>query len=207
MPSRWAMLDVGGRAKLHNIQQLTSEPDAHVKHPPTMARTGGRRAARRRLEEPVTTPGPQRVRRDKEVSDRFERFIRRGVGKRGAFPYLVLATGTLAVGAGVLARLTDKDDFHSYGDAIWWALVTLTTVGYGDIVPQTAWGRVIGGFVMLLGITFISFLTATVTSLFISSEDDTREARTLAREQEYSAALKRIEDRLAAIESRLPNQP
>jgi voltage-gated potassium channel len=154
----------------------------------------------------VTTPAPKHVPRDKQASDRFEAFIRRGVGKRGAFPYLVLATFTLAVGAGSLARLTDPDDFHSYGDAVWWALVTLTTVGYGDIVPKTTWGRVIGGFVMLLGITFISFLTATVTSLFISSEDNERESRTLAREQEYRSALKRIEDKLAAIESRLPNQ-
>jgi voltage-gated potassium channel len=151
----------------------------------------------------VTTPGPKHVSRDKKASDNFERFIRRGVAKRGAFPYLIIATGTLAVGAGLLARLTDPDDFQSYGDALWWALVTLTTVGYGDIVPRTVWGRVIGGFVMLMGITFISFLTATVTSLFISSEDDTREARTLEREQEYSAALRRIEDRLAAIEARL----
>ena len=54
-------------------------------------------------------------------------------------------------------------------DAIWWALVTLTTVGYGDIVPQAGWGRLIGAFVMVLGVTFLSFLTATVTSLRPSS--------------------------------------
>jgi voltage-gated potassium channel len=67
---------------------------------------------------------------------------------------------------------------------------TLTTVGYGDVVPGNAWGRVLGGFVMVLGITFLSFLTATVTSLFVSSDTE-----------EVEAALKRIEDRLASIEA------
>jgi voltage-gated potassium channel len=143
------------------------------------------------------------VPRDKQASDNFERFIRRGVAKRGAFPYLVIATATIAIGAGVLARLTDEKDFESYGDAIWWSLVTLLTVGYGDIVPHTTWGRIIGAGVMIFGVTFLSFLTATVTSLFISSEEGDREARTLERDAEYKAMLQRIDDRLAAIESRL----
>jgi voltage-gated potassium channel len=140
------------------------------------------------------------------LTSKFEARVRKGVAKRGAFPFLAGATALLAVGAGFIARLTDPDDFHTYGDAMWWSLVTLTTVGYGDIVPQTAWGRVIGGFVMVLGVTFISFLTATVTSLFISSEEGQREARTMDREAEFRATLQRIEDRLAAIEARLAAQ-
>lgn len=136
----------------------------------------------------------------------FEASVQRGVARRGAFPFLVLATAALVVSGGMLARLTDRKDFDSYGDAIWWAVVTLTTVGYGDIVPETAWGRTIGGFLMILGITFISFLTANVTSLFISSEQGEREANLIHRESEVRATLQRIEDRLAAIESRLPGQ-
>ena len=138
---------------------------------------------------------------------RFERWIRHGIARRGAFPFLAIATFGLALGIGLLARLTAHDDFQTFGDGIWWALVTLTTVGYGDIVPESLWGRTMGVGVMVLGVTFISFLTATVTSLFVASEEDDRELIRREREAALLAAVQRIEDRLAAIESRLPNQP
>jgi voltage-gated potassium channel len=137
------------------------------------------------------------------ISDRFDQRIRKAVARRGAFPFLVATTLAAAMGAGAVARLTARDDFHSFGDAMWWALVTLTTVGYGDVVPQSTWGRCIGAFVMALGITFISFLTATVTSIFVSQEEHDREDRRLDREEELRSMLRRIEDHLAAIDRRL----
>jgi voltage-gated potassium channel len=145
----------------------------------------------------------QPVKRRENLGQRFERLVRQGVARRGAFPFLAGATLLVAAAGGLLARSTDEQDFQSYGDALWWSLVTLTTVGYGDIVPQTTWGRVIGGIIMIMGVTFISFLTATVTSLFISTEEGEREAFRIDRENEVRATLQRIEDRLAAIEARL----
>ena len=140
------------------------------------------------------------------VAQRFEGRVRKGVARRGAFPFLVGTTIALTLTAGTLARLTDSSEFHSYGDALWWALETLTTVGYGDIVPESAWGRSIGAFVMILGITFISFLTATVTSLFVSADEGDREEYRREREAEVRSALQRIEDRLDSIESRLADR-
>ena len=58
----------------------------------------------------------------------------------------------------------DRNDFHSLGAAIWWALQTVTTVGYGDVVPRSTGGRVIGAIVMLSGIGFHTIITAAVTA-------------------------------------------
>jgi voltage-gated potassium channel len=56
------------------------------------------------------------------------------------------------------------------GDVIWWSIVTLSTVGYWDIVPHTDWGRVLGGIVIVFGVTFIAVLYATVTSALLATE-------------------------------------
>lgn len=61
------------------------------------------------------------------------------------------------------------------GDGIWWALVTLTTVGYGDTVPATPFARIVGVLLMFVGIGFVAALTATVAARFIeepTNEDD-----------------------------------
>jgi len=73
----------------------------------------------------------------------------------------------LAFLGAVLMWLIDDKNFSSFGLAAWWALQTVTTVGYGDVVPTTAVGKVVGGIEMAIGISFIAFLTATVTSTAI----------------------------------------
>jgi voltage-gated potassium channel len=73
----------------------------------------------------------------------------------------------LAFLGAVLMWLIDDKNFSSFGLAAWWALQTVTTVGYGDVVPTTAVGKVVGGIEMVIGISFIAFLTATVTSTAI----------------------------------------
>jgi voltage-gated potassium channel len=78
----------------------------------------------------------------------------------------VTFVGLAFVGA-IVMRIVDPDNFPSLGLAVWWALQTVTTVGYGDVVPTTGVGQVIGGIEMVLGISFIAFLTAGVTSVVI----------------------------------------
>lgn len=56
-------------------------------------------------------------------------------------------------------------------DALWYMVVTITTVGYGDISAQTHAGRLVGVVIMFAGIGFISFLTATITSIFIKDTE------------------------------------
>jgi voltage-gated potassium channel len=61
-------------------------------------------------------------------------------------------------------------DLADFPEALWWAVVTVTTVGYGDITPQTLAGRVTGGFLMVIGIGLFSAITANVASRFVSRD-------------------------------------
>jgi voltage-gated potassium channel len=123
------------------------------------------------------------------------------------FPYLAGMTAVLMVITGIVAHVIDEQDFPTIEDGIWWSIVTLATVGYGDIVPHTTWGRVLGGAVIILGVTFLSFLIATVTSLFVDADRaDLVEARA-AREEEMRTTLQSIDQRLAAVERLLAEKP
>jgi voltage-gated potassium channel len=137
----------------------------------------------------------------------LNRSVQRAVARRRIFPYLAAATFALALLAGLLMTIVDRRDFPNFGLAVWWAVVTLATVGYGDVVPTTVAGRIVGSIVIILGVTFLAFLTATVTSYFVSSDQEASKARELeereAADRELRELLKRLEERLAAIESKL----
>jgi voltage-gated potassium channel len=148
-----------------------------------------------------------RSKRQEGVEGRIQRRAGKAVASRRVFAYLAGATAVIGIGAGILVTIIDHKDFATVGDGIWWAIVTLGTVGYGDIVPHTTWGRVVGSVVIVVGVTFISFLTATVTSMFVSADQDERAATAAAerasREAETQAMLQRLLDRTAAIEAKL----
>jgi voltage-gated potassium channel len=101
-------------------------------------------------------PGTLVARRARKIAGR--RFMTLGL----AFTFVMLA-----LAGAIVMWLVDSKNFPSFGLAVWWALQTVTTVGYGDVVPTTSVGRVIGALEMVLGISFIAFLTATVTSTTI----------------------------------------
>ena len=137
----------------------------------------------------------------------LDRRVRRVVANRRIFPFLVLVTAGVALLAGFVATLVDKKDFPSFADGAWWALVTLATVGYGDIVPTTTPGRVVGSVLIVFGVTFLAFLTANVTSLFVASDQEEKQAEERAGRQaseaETRALLLRLDERLAGIEAKL----
>ncbi|MBW8806930.1 MAG: hypothetical protein AUG49_12805 [Catenulispora sp. 13_1_20CM_3_70_7] len=87
---------------------------------------------------------------------------------------LVALTVVLA-GAGAVLRSEKKapgSNIHTYSDAVWWALTTVTTVGYGDRFPVTAEGRVVGGALMVIGIGVMGMVTAALAYRFITTSDD-----------------------------------
>ena len=80
-----------------------------------------------------------------------------------------VVTLALTLIGGVAIRIIDPSNIHSIGDGLWWSIQTVTTVGYGDIVPKTAGGRLVGVAVMITGIAFMTVTTAAVTNLFIEA--------------------------------------
>ena len=131
----------------------------------------------------------------------------RAVSNRRVFSYLAATTLLTGLLAGFVVTLVDRKDFPTFGDGVWWAIVTLGTVGYGDIVPHTAWGRVVGSVVIVFGVTFIAFLTAIVTSAFVSAaEQEARvgeQQREEASEEETRKLLRSLQAQLDAIEAKL----
>ena len=97
----------------------------------------------------------------------------------------------------VLARLVAGDDFPTVGVAAWWAIQTVTTVGYGDTVPQSTEGKFIAGVLMVTAIASVSLITAAVSAGWVNRLQARRQAE---HHDPVLAALERIERRLDALE-------
>ncbi len=118
---------------------------------------------------------------------------------RRAVGIIIVATAAITVVGGITVRLLDHKDFGSIGEGMWWAVQTVTTVGYGDVVPHSTVGRVIGSVVMLNGIAFISLITASVTAMLIEQARQRRRSP----EDPLAEKLDSISARLETIEARL----
>jgi voltage-gated potassium channel len=128
------------------------------------------------------------------VFDGSGRFLaRRGTG------WLLLSGLLVVIVAAALVAVVERDDpnasISSFGDGLWWAIATVTTVGYGDKYPLTAAGRGIAVALMVLGIAAFGLVTANLAALFVEQQEDEtqRELRGI-KEQ-----LQRIEQTLARM--------
>jgi voltage-gated potassium channel len=119
---------------------------------------------------------------------------------RRAAGIIVSVTVSVTLLAGVVMHFTDEKTFPNVGDGWWWAVQTVTTVGYGDLVPKSAAGRAVASLVMLVGIGFLTVVTAAITSTFIETTRRRLEGNT---NQALTAKLDQIDVRLAAIEAEL----
>ena len=122
------------------------------------------------------------------------------------FRVLIAAVGTLFLGSWLVLLFEENakgSNIHNYPDALWWAIVTVTTVGYGDRFPVSEGGRVVAVVLMLVGIGLIGVLTATVASVFIKEHTDANREEIKKGHVDLGQQLSVISDRLADVERRL----
>jgi voltage-gated potassium channel Kch len=127
-------------------------------------------------------------------------FMREPPTVRAAAKVIVTATAVVVVVGGVLMRLLDHSEYSNIWVGMWWALQTVTTVGYGDVTPHHRSGRIIAAFVMLEGVAFVTIVVASITSTFVARAAKDRGIEDAA---DAESAEVRVEARLTAIEQRL----
>jgi voltage-gated potassium channel len=109
---------------------------------------------------------------------------RRVLARRG-LNWILLAVMFLIVSGARLTQWFERADpeggIDSFGDALWWAITTCTTVGYGDITPTSSGGRAVAAVLMILGIGLLSIVTANIASVFVE-QDSADEVDDLSRQ-------------------------
>jgi voltage-gated potassium channel len=94
------------------------------------------------------------------------RGARRLFERLGRVALVALVVVVLGAAVAYRAEHPTNPGFATYGDALWWAIVTLTTVGYGDIVPKTTAGRFDGVMIMITGVAVLGVLAGSLASFF-----------------------------------------
>lgn len=122
----------------------------------------------------------------------------RKILSRGRLGATLVVTLVFTMLAGLVLNAIDPN-IKTPGDGVWWAWATLTSVGYGDVVPNSFVGRVIGVVVMVAGMGFSALLTANILSLFMSEQEGKIVRYT---QQELEEQLK-MEKRLVQLEQKI----
>lgn len=131
-----------------------------------------------------------------QLSDSFKKVLARNhLGMTlGISALLIIIAGYLIAGI--------DPGIKSVGDGIWWALVTISSVGYGDIVPTTTAGRLFASVLIMLGMALFSIVTANLSVFFISQAEQSGEMES-PQVEEQEKTLQAMEQRLSRIEQQL----
>jgi len=134
------------------------------------------------------------------IERRMTSFLSAPLSVRSAVAVIVSATAVVVVLAGVAMRFLDHSEYSNVWVGMWWALQTVTTVGYGDVTPRHVSGRIVGAVVLLYGIGFLTITIAAITSTFVTRAER-EQGVALSRDDldDVSARLERIELRLGQL--------
>lgn len=135
------------------------------------------------------------------TGNRYFRFVlRKELTPARAGWAIAVATLGITIVCGVVIRILDPADFSSIWLGFWWAVQTVTTVGYGDVVPKQVSGRIVAAILMLAGIGFLSVVTAVITAAFLET---VRRRMGDPGHAEVIAKLDELSDRLESVETTL----
>jgi voltage-gated potassium channel Kch len=142
--------------------------------------------------------------RETRIERAFDRRLEQATRPRQAAAIIATVTTSITVVSGLLITVVDHKNFPTVGNGIWWAVQTVTTVGYGDYVPENVSGRIVATIVMLGGIGFLTVITAAITSSFVARSRDER----INRQQDRPApeVLEEIRESLRRLESALSDR-
>ena len=131
----------------------------------------------------------------------YERRVeRKGLRPRYA-AYLILAAWLVAVVVfGVVEHATDPSTFHTVWLGMWGGVETVTTVGYGDVVPASTAGKLVASVLMLGGLSFLAIITALITSAFVTRSQTKSQA---GQRDEVVQQLHEISTQLATVKEQL----
>ena len=139
-----------------------------------------------------------------ENETRAERWLERAIGRavtpRGGAEVIAALTTVATICFGLLMTAIDHKNFTTVGQGLWWAIQTVTTVGYGDHVPTNTSGRLVAALVMLLGLAFLAVITAAITSSFVARATEERTRRTGAAVPATQHDVRDINERLDRLE-------
>jgi voltage-gated potassium channel len=128
----------------------------------------------------------------------------RSMFRRGHLGRFLVAAAVLVLNGAVIVYLFERhapgSNIHTLGDAVWWAFVTVTTVGYGDFYPVTAWGRITACFIMGTGLLTLAVITAQVASSFVSQGASRTQPAPPEPADQREVTLAELDQRLARIE-------
>lgn len=130
------------------------------------------------------------------LSNRFWDTVNRLLHTNSLSKVLLLNISAVLTSSVLLSIIEGK----SFFDAVWWSIVTMTTVGYGDIVPQDTISKIIAILLMLVGICTFGMVTSTITRFFSETERETKLDLLLARVEEQNEKLDRLEKKIESLE-------
>jgi voltage-gated potassium channel len=137
----------------------------------------------------------------------FSLRLLRSVFQRGNLARFLLAAAVLVINGALIVYLFERhahgSNIHTLGESLWWSIVTVTTVGYGDFVPVTTPGRITACFIMAVGILTLAVVTAQVASSFVAQRSDAAQDGSPGEPAVPQVTLAELDQRLARIEELL----